>query len=115
MVATENPQDVGGQAAWDSDLSLPEVIEASDKKPYQYWQFQTHALAYLLASKKIWTTAGMRSKIEGLPKKSLQLSYYEIWALAIAAVCVEKGLISQSELDQALGVETDAKPEVTYV
>ena len=105
-----NIQDIGGQVLLDTDLPLGDAIKQS-AKPYAYWQFQTHALAYLLLQKQLWTDGEMRRAIEGIPRSAyLKKTYYELWSAAVAALSLERGIITQLELDQALG--TDVAPPV---
>ena len=99
-------QDIGGQPPLETDVPLSDAIEASEK-PIKFWQFQTHALAYLLSSKKLLTTAQLRRGIEGLPRSAyLKKTYYELWSAAIAAISLERSVITQQDLDQALRAET---------
>lgn len=103
-----NIQDIGGQPLLDTDLPLSDVIKRS-AKPYKYWQVQTHGLAYLLSQKKLWTTAEMRRAIESLPRSAyLKKTYYELWSSAVAAISLQRGIVTQQELDQALGTSAES-------
>ena len=107
-VAQDNPnfQDIGGQDA-SLEIPLAEAIQAT--KPYTHWHFQTHGLSYLLISKKLWTLGHVRRAIEGLPVAALRKkSYYELWAAAMTGLSIEKGLITQKKLDEALGKKVDS-------
>jgi hypothetical protein len=68
---------------------LADVIEKS-ATPYQYWEYQTHALYLLLMKKAHFKAGAIRRSIEQLPYEAFQSrTYYEKWALALARVTIE--------------------------
>jgi hypothetical protein len=68
-----------------------------------FFDKRVDALYVLLTNRQIITTDEVRREIEALsPTDYLRLSYYERWILAISRLLLEKGIFSQTELDQTL-------------
>ncbi len=68
-----------------------------------FWEQRVDAMLMLLADKKrrIIDTAELRRGIESLgPEAYDTLSYYERWAASIASTVIEKGIVTQAEIDQ---------------
>ncbi len=98
------PHDLGGLAGGPID---------TDEHEPTFWEQRIDALMVLLGDKKrrILDTAELRRGIESLgPEAYDTLSYYERWAASIAAVLVEKGVVTQGELDRR-AVEIRARRE----
>ena len=79
--------------------------EAIDRAEHAvtFWEQRVDALLVLLADRKrcIMDVAELRRGIESLgPEAYEKLSYYERWAASIAGAVVEKGIVTQAELDQ---------------
>jgi len=68
-----------------------------------FWEQRVDALLVLLADRerRIMDVAELRRGIESLgPEAYDSLNYYERWAASIASTVVEKGIVTQAELDQ---------------
>ena len=63
------------------------------------WERLADAVNYVLNAKGHKTTDEMRRTIEGL-REYREMSYYERWAAAAEALVVEKGLLTQGEIDE---------------
>eukprot|EP00927_Polykrikos_kofoidii_P020385 TRINITY_DN19653_c0_g1_i7.p1 TRINITY_DN19653_c0_g1~~TRINITY_DN19653_c0_g1_i7.p1 ORF type:complete len:594 (-),score=81.17 TRINITY_DN19653_c0_g1_i7:207-1988(-) len=75
-----------------------------EEKSYSLWERQTHALLLLLVNDGRLSVDELRRAIEGLhPVHYANWGYYEKWAVAMASVLLETGVISGPALDQALG------------
>jgi len=101
MSGCGGPHDVGGFV----DKNNDNHIDISDR-PYQHWEKSTHALLVLLASKspRLLTTDELRRSVENLePSAYNEWGYYDKWGAAITAILLERGVISQAELDEELG------------
>ncbi|KAA6418792.1 MAG: nitrile hydratase subunit alpha [Trebouxia sp. A1-2] len=122
--AIDNMQDVGGMGfepgkdkhalTLDTvDAPLSVAIEKSGK-PVKYWEYQVHALSSLLVGGGKVRPGEMRRAIEFMPVTAFSTkSYYEKWASAIATTMIERGTITQPELDEAMGISTE-EPPVLY-
>ena len=76
-----------------------------DKSEHDYslWEKRTHALLMLLGSptKRILRVDELRRAIESLsPDAYEKLKYYERWITAIELLMVEKGMLTQEEIDR---------------
>lgn len=74
-----------------------------DEHAPTFWEQRIDALMVLLGDKKrrILDTAELRRGIESLgPEAYDTLSYYERWAASIATILIEKGVVTQGELDR---------------
>ena len=102
----DSPQDIGGDLS-KFNGSLAELFRA--QTPVQHWEYQQHGLACLLCGTGRIRAAEFRRSVEHLPGAALKKkTYYEKWAAATANVLLERGLISQPELDSALGQPHEA-------
>ncbi|PLS81177.1 MAG: nitrile hydratase [Actinobacteria bacterium] len=63
------------------------------------WERLADAVNYVLNAKGHKTTDEMRRAIESL-REYREMSYYERWAAAAEALVVEKGLLTQEEIDE---------------
>jgi hypothetical protein len=91
--------DVGG-----SDLFLSKQVDASEK-PIKFWEQKTHAAVVSLVSQGLLSIDLLRRSVEGLDYEDYKdWGYYARWALCIANILVEKGVLSSDDLHTALGV-----------
>jgi hypothetical protein len=100
------PHDLGG---------LPGGPVDTDEHETTFWEQRVDALMTLLADgkRKYLDTAELRRGIESLgPEAYSSLSYYERWAASIAVIVVEKGVVTQEELDRRID-EIRARREAT--
>jgi hypothetical protein len=106
----DGTHDVGGLLS--EDLKGFGKIDVTDKK-LQLWELQIHALLVVLANHKpsLITTDELRRAVEGLePQAYINWGYYEKWGAAITAILLERHVITQRELDDALcGDEESSK------
>ena len=63
------------------------------------WERLADAVNYILNAKGHKTTDEMRRAIESL-ENYREMSYYERWAAAAEMLVVEKGLLTQEEIDE---------------
>ena len=64
------------------------------------WERHTHAIVGALREKRLITTDELRRGIESIaPEEYGRLSYYERWSASLETLLVEKGLLSQGEID----------------
>lgn len=85
--------DMGGLAAG--------PVEQSEHE-YDFWEKRVDAMMVLLSSpdKKLLRVDELRRAIESLtPEDYDNLGYYERWIRAIVAVMLEKGVVTQDELN----------------
>ena len=76
-----------------------------DKSEHDYsmWEKQTDALLMLLVSptKKVLRVDELRRAIESFtPDAYKKMKYYERWITAIELLIVEKGILTQQEIDR---------------
>ena len=90
-------------------------------KPLNYWQRSVHALLIVLASKKpnpVVSTDELRRTVEGLEKTAYDTwSYYDRWVVAMTMILLEKGYITQVDLDREINgdsFDADADTPVLY-
>ncbi|CAK0783031.1 hypothetical protein CVIRNUC_006226 [Coccomyxa viridis] len=96
-----------------ADTPLSVALKKTEK-PVKYWEYQCHALCCLLVGGGHVKSGEVRRAIEYLPPAAFQrCTYYEKWANAVAVTSIERGTISQKDLDEALG-GSHATPEVLY-
>jgi nitrile hydratase len=99
-----DPHDVGG---------APDATPlCRDARSLSLWEKQTDALFGLLASKQLVNVDALRRAIESLePEATEKLPYYGKWASAMAKLCVERGVLTEAHLNDALGgPESSATP-----
>jgi nitrile hydratase len=79
-----------------------------DEHNLSMWEKRTDALMRVLRSKNYMQVDEMRRSIEGIePNRYERLTYYERWAEAIEILMIEKGVLTQEEIDRKV-VELDA-------
>lgn len=70
------------------------------------WEKRTDALMRTLRSRHYIEVDELRRAIESIdPQRYEQLTYYERWAEAIEILLVEKGVISQDEIERKIAVQ----------
>ncbi len=64
------------------------------------WERHTHAMVGVLREKRLITTDELRRGIESIaPKEYESMSYYERWSASLETLLIEKGLLSEEEID----------------
>ena len=76
-----------------------------DKSEHDYslWEKRTDALLMLLGQQnaRILRVDELRRAIESLPPDAYEkMKYYERWITAVEALLVEKGILTQEEIDR---------------
>jgi hypothetical protein len=85
------PHDLGGLSAGPVDTSPHDMT---------YWEKQIDAMNMLLAQKGLRRTDENRRYVESLGHDAYStLTYYERWTAALARQLIDKGVITQDELD----------------
>ena len=87
------PQDIGGDAAGPVD-----TVDHGMK----FWERQANGLRSVLQRKKVLRTDELRRAAEELGPRYSQLQYFEITTSALRTVLIEKGLITQLELEEKM-------------
>ncbi len=92
MTEPAGPHDIGGLAAGGVDRSEHDTA---------WWEWQIDAMVRLAMKKGLFTDfAELRDGIERLdPEDYARLSYYERWAKSLAYALIDKGVVSQEDLD----------------
>ena len=70
---------------------------------FSMWEKRTDALLVLLTTpeKQVMRVDELRRAIESLPPETYEkLSYYERWITAIEALMIEKGILTQEEIER---------------
>ncbi|HET9146898.1 MAG TPA: nitrile hydratase [Acetobacteraceae bacterium] len=81
------------------------MCEPVDAEPHVLTDFdrEVDAIRQLLGQKRIMSVDELRRGIEAIPEPDYhRLSYYQKWIRSIAAILLEKGVISEAELRAAL-------------
>jgi hypothetical protein len=85
------PHDIGGLDAGPVDTAPHDL---------SLWEKQIDAMNQLLAQKGIRRTDENRAAIETLGHDAYdKLSYYERWTAALARILIDKGVLTQDEID----------------
>jgi hypothetical protein len=85
------PHDVGG---------LPDGPVDTEPHDVTYWEKQIDALRAVIGSKKIVLTDENRRYVEGLGHDAYdRLTYYQRWTAALSRQMIDKGLLTQAEID----------------
>ena len=84
------PQDIGG------DVAGP--VDTADHG-MKFWQRQANGLRSILQRKKLMRTDELRRAAEDLGARYSQLEYFEITTSALRTVLLEKGMITEAELE----------------
>jgi Nitrile hydratase beta subunit len=89
------PHDVGG---------LPDGPVDTAPHDLTFWEKQIDALRGVIGMKGIVTTDENRRYVESLGHDAYStLTYYERWTAALSRQMVDKGILSQDEIDQRVG------------
>lgn len=81
------------------------LCEPIDTEPHALTQFDrtVDAVRQILGAKGVMSVDELRRGIEAIPEADyLRLSYYEKWIRSIAGNLIERGVITESELQAAL-------------
>ncbi|MEP2707246.1 MAG: nitrile hydratase subunit beta [Roseibium sp.] len=98
-------QDLGGQMGFGP-------IELEDNEPnfHAKWEQRAFALTLAMGATGSWNIDTSRHARESLPPADyLSSSYYKIWTMGLEKLCLDKGLITESELSSGKALEP-AKP-----
>ena len=88
------PHDIGGLDAGPVDTAPHEL---------NLWEKEIDAINQLLAQKGIRRTDENRAAIETLGHDAYdRLSYYERWTAALSRILIDKGVLTQDEIDAKL-------------
>jgi hypothetical protein len=86
------PHDVGG---------LPAGPVDTDSHALTFWEKQIDGLRAVIGAKKIVLTDENRRYIESLGNDAYdRLTYYERWTAALSRQMVDKGILTQEEIDK---------------
>src|SRR5215204_6045108 len=84
------PQDIGGEEAGPVDTT---------DHGMKFWERQANGLRSVLGRNKIVRTDELRRAAEELGPKYSQLQYFEITTSALRTIVLEKGYMTEEELD----------------
>ena len=100
-------QDVGGRPLDDEPPAPPFSLDLlrDGQREFAYWEGQVHAVVGLLVGKGLLTLDEMRRGVESLStaQHTGGLNYYERWASSVLTISLERGTITQADLDRYLG------------
>ena len=90
--SSQKPHDLGGLPGGPVDQAEHELA---------FWEWRVDAMVRLLfKTGTLVDFAELRRAIEDMgPEAYNEFSYYERWASAVATLLVEKGVLSQAEID----------------
>ena len=72
-----------------------------DEHPFTFWEKQIDAIRAVIGAKKIVSTHENRRTIEQLGHDAYDtLNYYERWTAALQRQMIDKGILTQDEIDQ---------------
>ncbi|MGE0626527.1 MAG: nitrile hydratase [Hyphomicrobiaceae bacterium] len=90
------PHDVGGLPAGPVDSSTHNLT---------FWEKQIDAVRAVVGSKGIYRTDENRRFVESLGHEAYEkLAYYERWTAALMRGLIEKGVLTQDEIDAQVAV-----------
>jgi hypothetical protein len=81
------------------------ICEPVDTAPHALTDFdrEVDALRQVLGQKRIMSVDELRRGIEAIPEAEYhRLAYYQRWIRSIASILLEKGVITEAELQSAL-------------
>eukprot|EP00438_Fugacium_kawagutii_P013771 Skav232248 [mRNA] locus=scaffold273:80522:82856:- [translate_table: standard] len=73
------------------------------EEPLKHWELQMHALVIVMISMEYVTSKDLQEQTKKLEEYS-DWGYYGQWAVALAKVLLEKGLLNVPDLSRALGM-----------
>ena len=80
-------------------LPTDEPIDRSDRQ-WADWEHVTNALAGVLRRRNLINVDELRRGIESMaPEEYESSSYYERWSASIETLLVEKGILTEAEID----------------
>ena len=86
-----SPQDIGG---------LPEGPVDTAEHRLTFWEKQCDGLRAAVGSKGLMSSHESRRAIESLGHEAMEsLTYYERWTAALSRQMVDRGVLSQDEID----------------
>ena len=90
--------DVGGMQGF------PPIVADVDEEPFHAdWEAHVFAMNRALIGAGVYNLDEFRDAIERMsPDAYLASSYYEKWFHAIRTLCVEKGVVTEQEIERAL-------------
>ena len=94
-----------------------ESLQPLDRKreEYAYWEQQIDAVLSLLRKKGLMNVHQLRQGIESIDQSVYhELSYYERWAISIAKLCLESGVLTQDELNRKYGPALQSSNEQLF-
>ena len=95
------PHDLGGSKDKENNGAIPSIDNNNEE--LQAWEQQCHALFAVLASKGVFKTDQLRRAVENLtPTQYKTWSYYGRWAASMVTLLMDQGMISDSDLREAL-------------
>jgi nitrile hydratase len=95
----DGPHDLGGRAGFG-----PVQMEADEPVFHDAWEGRVYACVAGAATNGLFGTPEFRHSMERMaPRHYLAASYYERWLTGVATLLVEKGTLTQAELDAAAG------------
>ena len=72
------------------------------------WERRTNGLVGVLREKSIINTDELRRGIESIPPLEYEgLTYYERWSASLEALLVEKGILTEKEIDDRAAAMRD--------
>lgn len=96
------PHDVGGR---------PGPVVVKDEHPHALWEFRVDAMMVLLSSQKLLTTDELRRQNEALgPEAYETMGYYERWIASIAAIMIERGVVTSDMLGRRMAQVAERQP-----
>ena len=85
------PHDVGGQPAGEVDPHTHDLT---------FWEKQIDGVRAVVGAKGIYRTDENRRWVESLGEDAYErLSYYERWTAALMRAMIDKGVLTQDEID----------------
>jgi hypothetical protein len=94
----QRPHDMGGNPAGEIDLSQHTLAP---------WQKQVHAMRQVLGDEKrqLLRVDELRRAIEDLPPEQYNsLEYFDRWVRAVRVILVEKGVLTDAEINERMAV-----------
>ena len=99
-------QDIGGQPLADEVYEPFTLGTLRDgHREFAHWEGQVHACVGLLVGKGLLTLDEMRRGVESLTaaQHTGGLNYYERWSASVLIISLERGTITQADLDKHMG------------
>ncbi|CAM9350335.1 unnamed protein product [Ectocarpus fasciculatus] len=95
------PHDLGGRGGEGPACAAIDMAP----QPLQHWEYSIHALLILLSTKSppMLSTDELRRGVEGLEEPAYKSwGYYEKWGASMSKILLERGVISEAELNLEL-------------